>query len=144
MKIDWTNEQSTLQAGVHDFEVASADLRYGKDSGVEYFALTLKSLDDEITVFDNISFSEKARNIMRSKLSALGLKGVENVDCEDLVGRRIRAAVKPEEDNRGTMRYVVDISAKGSHAGYFEIIGARTAPKLAQKTIDSFDSDIPF
>ena len=142
MKINWTNTETKLKPGIYDFEVASADLRYGKDSGVEYFALELKTTDGSMTVFDNISFSEKAQNIMRAKLSALGLKGVESVECEDLIGRRIRAAVKLEEDNRGDMRGVIDISAKGSKAGYFEA-GAGKAPG-AKAAGDDFEDDIPF
>ena len=139
MKVNWTNTETTLKPGIYDFEVAGADLRYGKDSGVEYFALVLKSTDGGMTVLDNISFSEKAQNIMRAKLSALGLKGVESVECADLIGRRIRAAVKIEEDNRGDMRGVIDISAKGSKAGYFEIAPGAAKQKDA---FDDFDNDV--
>lgn len=140
-KIDWTNHEPTIKPGIYDFEVACADLRYGRDSGVEYFALVLKT-SDGMTVIDNISFNEKAHNIKLAKLSALGLKGVEIVECEDLIGRRIRAAVKLQPDNRGEMRGVIDISAKGSKAGYFESdAGKAPAAKYAG---DDFESDIPF
>ena len=78
---------------------------------------------------------------MQAKLSGLGMKDVENVEPDDFVGRRVQAAVTMEEDHQGQERLVVDIRAKGSHAGYFPNLD-NTRPK--QRPIDDLADDIPF
>ena len=142
-KVDWTpDERITAKPGTYLFEVEYAELRTGKDSGYDYISLRLRCVDNRsISLFDTLSFSPKAKNIMQAKLSGLGMKDVEDVSPDDFVGRRVTAAVTIEQDHQGQDRLVVDIRAKGTHAGYYLTVDGTQA---RQKTIDDLDSDIPF
>ena len=142
-KVDWSQEErSTAKPGTYEFEVEHAETRTGKDSGYEYISLRLRCVDDRsISVFDTLSFSPKAKNIMQAKLSGLGMHEIESVEPEDFIGRRVVAAVAIEPDHQGQDRLVVDIRARGSKAGYFP--NEEGKPRQ-QRTIDDLDNDIPF
>ena len=142
MKVDWSqDERSTAKPGTYLFEVEYAELRTGKDSGHEYISLRLRCIDNRsISVFDTLSFSPKAKNILQAKLSGLGMHEIETVEPEDFIGRRVVAAVAIEPDHQGQDRLVIDIRARGSKAGYFpnEVVPQR------RQIIDDLDSDLPF
>ena len=142
-KVDWTPEDRiTAKPGTYLFEIEYAELRTGKDSGYDYISLRLRCVDNRsISLFDTLSFSPKAKNILQAKLSGLGMKDVEDVNPDDFVGRRVTAAVTTEEDHQGQDRLVVDIRAKGSKAGYFP-----NEEGKARKQIDTddFGDDLPF
>ena len=142
-RVDWTaEERSTAKPGTYTFEIEHAELRTGKDSGYEFISLRLRCVDDRsISVFDTLSFSPKARNIIQAKLSGLGMKDVKEVSPDDFVGRRVVAAVRMEEGPQGNDRLVVDIRAPGSKAGYFPNEEAKPRQQL---TIGDLDDDIPF
>ena len=120
-KVNWDqDERSTAKPGTYEFEVEHAETRTGKDSGHEYISLRLRCVDDRsISVFDTLSFSPKAKNILQAKLSGLGMHEIESVEPEDFIGRRVVAAVAIDPDHQGQDRLVVDIRARGSKAGYF-------------------------
>ena len=143
MKVDWsTDERSTAKPGTYTFEIEQAETKVGKDSGQEYISLRLRCVDDRsISVFDTLSFSPKAKNILQAKLSGLGMHEIESVEPEDFIGRRVVAAVAIEPDHQGQDRLVVDIRARGSKAGYFP--NEEGKPRQ-QRTIDDLDSDLPF
>ena len=142
-KVNWDqDERSTAKPGTYTFEIEAAELKTGKDSGYEYISLRLHCIDDRwISVFDTLSFSPKAKNILQAKLSGLGMHEIESVEPEDFIGRRVVAAVAIEPDHQGQDRLVVDIRAKGSKAGYFP--NEEGKPRQ-QRTIDDLDSDLPF
>ena len=141
-KVDWNqDDRSTAKPGTYTFEIEHAEIRTGKDSGYEYISLRLRSVDDRsMSVFDTLSFSPKAKNILQAKLSGLGMHEIESVEPEDFLGRRVVAAVAIEPDYQGQDRLVVDIRAKGSKAGYFP---NEEGPQRRQIT-DDLDSDLPF
>ena len=143
MKVDWTTEdRSTSKPGTYTFEIEHAETKTGKDSGYEYISLRLRCVDDRsISVFDTLSFSPKAKNILQAKLSGLGMHEIESVEPDDFIGRRVVAAVAIEPDHQGQDRLVVDIRAKGSKAGYFP--NEEGKPRQ-QRTIDDLADDIPF
>ena len=97
-KVDWTPEDRiTAKPGTYLFEIEYAELRTGKDSGYDYISLRLRCVDNRsISLFDTLSFSPKAKNILQAKLSGLGMKDVEDVNPDDFVGRRVTAAVTTE------------------------------------------------
>ena len=140
--VNWSqDERSTAKPGIYEFEVEDAQLRTGKESGYEYISLRMRCVDDRsISVFDTLSFSPKAKNILQAKLSGLGMHEIETVEPEDFIGRRVVAAVAIEPDHQGQDRLVVDIRAKGSKAGYFpnEEVTKR------RQIVDDLDSDLPF
>ena len=105
-KVDWSQEErSTAKPGTYEFEVEHAETRTGKDSGYEYISLRLRCVDDRsISVFDTLSFSPKAKNILQAKLSGLGMHEIESVEPEDFIGRRVVAAVAIEPDHQGQIR----------------------------------------
>ena len=142
-KVDWTPENRSVgEPGIYEFEIDYAELRTGKKSGHEYISILLCCLDNRsMTVFDTLSFSPNAKNILQAKLSGLGLHEIENVEPQDFMGRRVVAAVTMEEDNQGQDRLVVDIRAKGSKAGYFPNKDSKTGKQM---TIDDLDDSIPF
>ena len=142
-KVDWNQEdRSTAKPGTYEFEVEHAETRTGKDSGYEYISLRLRCVDDRaISVFDTLSFSPKAKNILQAKLSGLGMHEIESVEPEDFIGRRVVAAVTVEPDHQGQDRLVVDIRAKGSKAGYFPNEEGNPRQRI---DIDDLDSDLPF
>ena len=142
-KIDWSQEdRSTAKPGTYTFEVEDAQLRTGKNSGYEYISLRMRCVDDRsISVFDTLSFSPKAKNILQAKLSGLGMHEIETVEPEDFIGRRVVAAVAIEPDHQGQDRLVVDIRARGSKAGYFPNEEGKPRQQL---TIDDLDDNIPF
>ena len=141
--VNWSqDERSTAKPGTYTFEVEDAQLRTGKDSGYEYISLRMRCVDDRsISVFDTLSFSPKAKNILQAKLSGLGMHEIESVEPEDFIGRRVVAAVAIEPDHQGQDRLVVDIRAKGSKAGYFP--NEEGKPRQ-QRTIGDLADDIPF
>ena len=141
--VDWSQEdRSTAKPGTYTFEIEHAEIRTGKDSGYEYISLRLRCVDDRsISVFDTLSFSPKAKNILQAKLSGLGMKDVKDVNPDDFVGRRVTAAVTTEEDHQGQDRLVVDIRAKGSKAGYFPNEEGKARQRMAG---DDFADDLPF
>ena len=142
-KVDWNqDERSTSKPGTYTFEVEHAETRTGKDSGHEYISLRLRCIDDRsISVFDTLSFSPKAKNILQAKLSGLGMHEIESVEPEDFIGRRVVAAVAIEPDYQGQDRLVVDIRAKGSKAGYFPNEEGKPRQRMAG---DDFADDLPF
>ena len=142
-KVNWDqDERSTAKPGTYEFESEHAETRTGKESGHEYISLRLRCVDDRsISVFDTLSFSPKAKNILQAKLSGLGMHEIESVEPEDFIGRRVVAAVAVEPDHQGQDRLVVDIRAKGSKAGYFP---NEDVTKGRPRIIDDLDSDLPF
>ena len=142
-KVDWNqDDRSTAKPGIYEFEVEHAETRTGKDSGHEYISLRLRCVDDRsISVFDTLSFSPKAKNILQAKLSGLGMHEIESVEPEDFIGRRVVAAVAIEPDHQGQDRLVVDIRAKGSKAGYFPNEEGRARKRIST---DDLESDLPF
>ena len=141
-KVNWGQEdRNTPKPGTYTFEIEHAELRTGKDSGYEYISLRLRCVDDgSLSLFDTLSFSPKAKNILQAKLSGLGMHEIESIEPEDFIGRRVVAAVAIEPDHQGQDRLVVDIRAKGSKAGYFP---NEEGPHRRQIT-DDLDSDVPF
>ena len=141
--VDWSQEdRNTAKPGIYTFEVVHAEIRTGKDSGHEYISLRLRSVGDRsISVFDTLSFSPRAKNILQAKLSGLGMHEIESVEPEDFIGRRVVAAVAIEPDHQGQDRLVVDIRAKGSKAGYFP--NEEGKPRQ-QRLIDDLADDISF
>ena len=141
--VDWSQEDRiTAKPGTYLFEIEYAELRTGKDSGHDYISLRLRCVDNRsISLFDTLSFSPKAKNILQAKLSGLGMHEIESVEPEDLIGRRVVAAVAIEPDHQGQDRLVVDIRAKGSKAGYFPNEEGKPRQK---RTIDDLADDIPF
>ena len=142
--VNWSqDERSTAKPGTYTFEVEDAQLRTGKESGYEYISLRLRCVDDRsISVFDTLSFSPKAKNILQAKLSGLGMREIESVEPEDFIGRRIVAAVTIEPDHQGQDRLVVDIKARGSKAGYFPSEDGKARQRMAG---DDFADDLlPF
>ena len=142
-KVDWTPENRSVgKPGLYHFEVEHAELRMGKASGYEYISLRLRCVDNRsVSVFDTLSFSPNAKNILQAKLSGLGMKDVEDVSPDDFVGRRVDAAVCIEEDQKGEERLVVDIRAKGSHAGYYPDLDNTRAK---HRPINDLADDVPF
>ena len=141
--VDWSQEdRNTPKPGTYTFEIEHAELRTGKDSGYEYISLRLRCVDDgSLSLFDTLSFSPKAKNILQAKLSGLGMHEIESIEPEDFIGRRVVAAVAIEPDHQGQDRLVVDIRAKGSKAGYFPNEEGKARPKIP---MDDFQNDIPF
>lgn len=154
--VDWSDDTAFAADGTYQFEIEHAELRTGTTSGHEYISVRLRAVDhDDLVVFDNLSFSPKAKGILKQKLRALGLEGRSPVEPSDLVGRRIKAAVKQETGADGNARMVVDISAKGGHAGYYSDstrqagaapFGVGPEPFAAKKNglVSEIESDIPF
>lgn len=152
--VDWSeSEQRNLAVdGIYTFEIEAAELKISKTSGMEYISLRLRCVDDgSLGVFDNLSFSPQAKNILQGKLSALDMKGIPAIEPDMFPGRRIKAAIKRERGSDNMERMVVDISAKGSHAGYFKIsaetqgdLGPATPDKKPYFVKDDFQDDIPF
>ena len=139
-RVDWTPENRSVgEPGIYEFEIDYAELRTGKKSGHEYISLRLRCIDNRsMSLFDTLSFSPNAKNILQAKLSGLGMHEIESVEPEDFIGRRVVAAVTLEEDHQGQDRLVVDIRAKGSKAGYFPNKDSK------QMTMDDLDDRIPF
>ena len=140
---DWSQEdRNTAKPGTYEFEIEHAETRTGKNSGHEYISLRLRCIDNRsMSLFDTLSFSPNAKNILQAKLSGLGMHEIESVEPEDFIGRRVVAAVTLEEDHQGQDRLVVDIRAKGSKAGYFPNKDSKTGKQM---TIDDLDDSIPF
>ena len=141
-RVDWTKiDELSSAPGIYNFEIEAADLKTSEKSGYEYINLRLRCVDDgSITIFDTLSFSPKAKNILQAKLSGLGMHEIETVEPEDFIGRRVVAAVAVEPDYQGQDRLVVDIRARGSKAGYFP--NEEGAPR--RQITDDLDSDLPF
>ena len=142
-RVDWTKiDELSSAPGIYNFEIEAADLKTSEKSGYEYINLRLRCVDDgSITIFDTLSFSPKAKGILQAKLSALGMQDAENIEPEMFLGRRVKVATKLEKDNKGDMRLIADIKAKGTHAGYFK--PDDQSPNTAKKPVD-LESDIPF
>ena len=141
--VNWTtDDRSAGEPGTYEFEIEHAELRTGKNSGHEYISLRLRCIDNRsMSLFDTLSFSPNAKNILQAKLSGLGMHEIESVEPEDFIGRRVVAAVTMEEDNQGQDRLVVDIRAKGSKAGYFPNKDNNAGKQM---TMDDLDDNIPF
>ena len=142
-KVNWDqDERSTAKPGTYEFEIEHAELRTGKNSGHPFISIRLRCVDDRsISVFDVLSFSPNAKNILQAKLSGIGMHEIETVEPEDFIGRRVVAAVAIEPDHQGQDRLVVDIRARGSKAGYFP---NEEGAQRQQRTIDDLGDDIPF
>ena len=158
MKVDWsTDERKLPKPGIYEFEVESAETKTGQNSGIPYISVRMRAVDDaSVVVFDTLSFSPNAKNILQAKLSAIGLEGIEEIEPEDFIGRRIVAATKLEPDMKGVQRLVIDIGYKGTKAGYFQddqpvkptseqlAKSSKKTPEGKPDAFDDFDADVAF
>jgi hypothetical protein len=142
--VDWSEpEQQNLAAdGIYTFEIEAAEMKTSKVSGLEYMLLRMRCVDDRsVSVFDNLSFSPKAKGILQAKLRALDMDGIESVEPDMFPGRRVKAAIKRDRGTDNVERMVVDISAKDSKAGYFPVSENGSVKK---DHFANFDNDVSF
>lgn len=147
-RVEWDSSEHLPSPGKYLMEVSNCQLNISK-AGDEYMRVTLEIVDEGTKVTDILSWSPKASGILRRKLRALGMEGKENINEDDLIGRRIIGHVKHEEGMGGEMRLAIDISAKDSQAGYEPCNQDEAPSKPANKQHaavsfeDDFNDDIP-
>ena len=66
----------------------------------------------------------------------------ESVEPKMFPGRRIMVATRLDRDQKGDMRLIADIKAKGTNAGYFKNDDYQVIEKPGK--LEDLESDIPF
>lgn len=148
--VNWDSASELPAQGRYLMEIKDCMLGISK-AGDEYMRLSLEIVDDGVKVTDILSWSPRAGGILRRKLRALGMEGKENISENDLIGLRVLGYVKHEEGMDGEIQLAIDISAKGSQAGYEPChqgeAEASRNPSNKQNAVvsfeDDFDDDIP-
>ena len=136
--MDAVKDPMALQPGNYHVEITGSEEKVSKN-GNRMWELTLRALDFNCKLcHDRMMIDGGGVNITKAKLSALGLDG--KVEPGHLLGKRVYVAVKETPaDGQYARKLDVDISVKGTNAGYW-----KEKPAAVVEPVVTPDSEIPF
>lgn len=127
-------------AGIYLVEIKDAKDEISKSAGDQMITLALHDVKTgDYLCHDRIMMGGKGENIGLDKLEVLGIGEGDSFETGSLVGKRIWVSCE-ERDWNNEKQLQVDISAKGSQAGFWP----EGKPPEGAKPAKPTDDDIPF